>query len=144
MGSAIDATAIQFKLLNRSRGPAVWSPRAQADKRRYGACVRAALEREPRISWIVGKAGGILVENGRVAGLAMTSSAVANKANRRAHAVICRAASAGSRPGHRAAARWRGWGVAPEGAGRLGTPRERPSRAGGICFSSSPANAFGQ
>ena len=34
MGLAIDATAIQFKLLNRSRGPAVWSPRAQADKRR--------------------------------------------------------------------------------------------------------------
>ena len=32
MGRAIDATAIQFKLLNRSRGPAVWSPRAQADK----------------------------------------------------------------------------------------------------------------
>src|SRR5262245_55485325 len=71
MGLAIDATAIQFKLLNRSRGPAVWSPRAQADKRRYGAWVRAALEREPNISWIVGKAGAILVENGRVAGLAM-------------------------------------------------------------------------
>ena len=33
MGQAIDATGIQFKLLNRSRGPAVWSPRAQADKR---------------------------------------------------------------------------------------------------------------
>ena len=37
MGRAIDATGIQFKLLNRSRGPAVWSPRAQADKRRYSA-----------------------------------------------------------------------------------------------------------
>ena len=40
MGRAIDATGIQFKLLNRSRGPAVWSPRAQADKkslRRMGA-----------------------------------------------------------------------------------------------------------
>ena len=71
MGLAIDATAIQFKLLNRSRGPAVWSPRAQADKRRYSAWVRAALEREPGISWILGKAGRILVEDGRVAGLAM-------------------------------------------------------------------------
>src|SRR6267378_1754976 len=50
MGIAIDATAIQFKLLNRSRGPAVWSPRAQADKRRYSEWVRRALEREPNIS----------------------------------------------------------------------------------------------
>jgi len=71
MGTAIDATAIQFKLLNRSRGPAVWSPRAQADKRVYSAWVRAALEREPNISWIVGRAGRILVENGRVAGLSL-------------------------------------------------------------------------
>jgi tRNA uridine 5-carboxymethylaminomethyl modification enzyme len=71
MGVAIDATAIQFKLLNRSRGPAVWSPRAQADKRRYSAWVRAALEREPNVSWIIGRAGTILVENGRVAGLAL-------------------------------------------------------------------------
>ena len=43
MGRAIDATGIQFKLLNRSRGPAVWSPRAQADKKRYAAWVTAAL-----------------------------------------------------------------------------------------------------
>lgn len=71
MGLAIDATAIQFKLLNRSRGPAVWSPRAQADKKRYGAWVRAALAREPNISWIVGRAGRILVEHGCVAGLAL-------------------------------------------------------------------------
>jgi tRNA uridine 5-carboxymethylaminomethyl modification enzyme len=71
MGIAIDATAIQFKLLNRSRGPAVWSPRAQADKRRYSEWVRRALEREPNISWIVGRAGRILVEDGRVAGLAL-------------------------------------------------------------------------
>ena len=71
MGVAIDATGIQFKLLNRSRGPAVWSPRAQADKRRYGAWVRSALERQPNISWIIGKAGRILVEHDRVRGLAM-------------------------------------------------------------------------
>jgi tRNA uridine 5-carboxymethylaminomethyl modification enzyme len=71
MGIAIDATAIQFKLLNRSRGPAVWSPRAQADKRRYSEWVRRALEREPHISWIVGRAGRILVEDDRVAGLAL-------------------------------------------------------------------------
>ena len=55
MGLAIDATGIQFKLLNRSRGPAVWSPRAQADKRRYGAgCAR---NWRPTIEWVIGKAG---------------------------------------------------------------------------------------
>ena len=71
MGKAIDATGIQFKLLNRSRGPAVWSPRAQADKRRYGVWVTEALEREPNITWVIGKAGRILVEQGRAVGLAM-------------------------------------------------------------------------
>src|SRR5918999_4295710 len=64
MGTAIDATAIQFKLLNRSRGPAVWSPRAQADKRDYSDWVTAALERESNITWILGKAGEVLVEHG--------------------------------------------------------------------------------
>src|SRR4051812_27013806 len=71
MGLAIDATGIQFKLLNRSRGPAVWSPRAQADKRRYSEWVRGALEREPNISWIIGRAGRILVDGGRLTGLAL-------------------------------------------------------------------------
>ena len=71
MGEAIDATAIQFKLLNRSRGPAVWSPRAQADKRRYAEWMRARLEREPNIGWIVDRAGAVVVEEGRVVGVEM-------------------------------------------------------------------------
>ena len=71
MARAIDATGIQFKLLNRSRGPAVWSPRAQADKRRYAAWVTDALEREANIAWLFGKAGRILIANGRVVGLVM-------------------------------------------------------------------------
>jgi tRNA uridine 5-carboxymethylaminomethyl modification enzyme len=70
MGLAIDATGIQFKLLNRSRGPAVWSPRAQADKRRYAAWVRNALLAEPNITWIFRRAGRILIEGGCVTGLA--------------------------------------------------------------------------
>src|SRR6476660_4623605 len=69
MGRAIDATGIQFKLLNRSRGPAVWSPRAQADKPLYGRWVRAALEAEPNIEWILGRAGRILIDGGRISGL---------------------------------------------------------------------------
>ena len=71
MGRAIDATGIQFKLLNRSRGPAVWSPRAQADKRRYGAWVAEALEHEPHITWLLARAGRIDVANGRVVSLTM-------------------------------------------------------------------------
>src|SRR5215510_12146081 len=71
MCRAMDATGIQFKLLNRSRGPAVWSPRAQADKKRYGAWVAAALSREANVSWLLGKAGRIVTQNGRVAGIAM-------------------------------------------------------------------------
>ena len=69
MGLAIDATGIQFKMLNRSRGPAVWSPRAQADKRRYGAWVKAALEAESNIDWIFGKAGRIRTQDTRVTGI---------------------------------------------------------------------------
>ena len=71
MGRAIDATGLQFKVLNRSRGPAVWSPRAQADKRRYSEWIRAALEAETRIEWILGRAGRVLVSGGRVTGLAL-------------------------------------------------------------------------
>jgi tRNA uridine 5-carboxymethylaminomethyl modification enzyme len=70
MGRAIDATGIQFKLLNRSRGPAVWSPRAQADKRRYGAWVRDALEAHPHITWMYRRAARVLSAHGRVTGLA--------------------------------------------------------------------------
>src|SRR4051812_19256231 len=71
MGRAIDATGIQFKLLNRSRGPAVWSPRAQADKKIYGQWVKRALDAEPRITWLIGRAGALVIEHGRITGLAM-------------------------------------------------------------------------
>ena len=71
MGEAIDATGIQFKLLNRSRGPAVWSPRAQADKRAYGEWVRNRLSAHPNIEWVIGRAGRLVAENGRVSGLAI-------------------------------------------------------------------------
>ena len=69
MGLAIDATGIQFKLLNRSRGPAVWSPRAQADKRRYSDWVREALRAHSAIEWILAPATRIVAEGSRVVGL---------------------------------------------------------------------------
>jgi tRNA uridine 5-carboxymethylaminomethyl modification enzyme len=71
MGRAIDATGIQFKLLNRSRGPAVWSPRAQADKRRYSAWVARELRQQPNISWLIGSAAQPDVQHGRIVGLIM-------------------------------------------------------------------------
>lgn len=71
MGRAIDATGTQFKLLNRSRGPAVWSPRAQADKVLYGQWVTQAIDQAPNIEWIIGRAGRILFSAGRVTGLAL-------------------------------------------------------------------------
>jgi tRNA uridine 5-carboxymethylaminomethyl modification enzyme len=72
MGRAIDATAIQFKLLNRSRGPAVWSPRAQADKKTYALWVTEALDAEANIHWLIGEAGSLLTKAGRVCGLRLT------------------------------------------------------------------------
>jgi tRNA uridine 5-carboxymethylaminomethyl modification enzyme len=71
MGRAIDATGIQFKLLNRSRGPAVWSPRAQADKRLYGEWVADVIGQQTNIEWILGKSAKVLVSGGRITGMAM-------------------------------------------------------------------------
>ena len=50
MGRTIDAAGIQFRLLNRSKGPAVWSPRAQADKDLYAATMRQRLESQPNLT----------------------------------------------------------------------------------------------
>src|ERR1700738_2584318 len=49
MGEVTDAVGIQFRLLNTSRGPAVWSPRAQCDKKQYRIRMREVLEQEPNL-----------------------------------------------------------------------------------------------
>ena len=49
MGEVTDAVGIQFRLLNTSRGPAVWSPRAQCDKQQYRLKMRQVLESEPNL-----------------------------------------------------------------------------------------------
>ena len=69
MGEVIDRTGIQFRLLNRSRGPAVWSPRAQADKQSYRVAVRCLLEKEARLGIRQAEVVGILRENGQVSGV---------------------------------------------------------------------------
>lgn len=69
MGEVIDRTGIQFRLLNRSRGPAVWSPRAQADKQRYRVAMRRLLEGEARLGIKQAEVVEIVRENGRVGGV---------------------------------------------------------------------------
>lgn len=69
MGLAIDATGVQFKVLNRSRGPAVWAPRAQADKQRYAAWVRARLESTPGVTVREAHVAALVMNGGQVAGV---------------------------------------------------------------------------
>lgn len=63
MGEVTDAVGIQFRLLNTSRGPAVWSPRAQCDKRQYRARMREALEKEVNLRIIQAEVAQVLVDD---------------------------------------------------------------------------------
>ena len=75
MGQLADEVGIQFRLLNTSRGPAVWSPRAQMDKRAYRVKMRETLEREPRLRILQAEVAGLLYEPGagrrRICGVAL-------------------------------------------------------------------------
>jgi tRNA uridine 5-carboxymethylaminomethyl modification enzyme len=64
MGEVTDAVGIQFRLLNTSRGPAVWSPRAQCDKAQYRVKMRAVLEREPLLTIKQAEVADVIVEPG--------------------------------------------------------------------------------
>src|SRR5690349_11734642 len=63
MGEATDAVGIQFRLLNTSRGPAVWSPRAQCDKKMYRVKMREMLEREPNLSIKQAEVAELIIES---------------------------------------------------------------------------------
>jgi tRNA uridine 5-carboxymethylaminomethyl modification enzyme len=69
MGEVTDAVGIQFRLLNTSRGPAVWSPRAQCDKKQYRIKMREVLEREPNLRILQAEVAELAVENGRATGV---------------------------------------------------------------------------
>src|SRR5512139_2689954 len=64
MGEVTDRAGIQFRLLNTSRGPAVWSPRAQCDKSVYRTLMREVLEREPNLRIVQAEAAELLFDNG--------------------------------------------------------------------------------
>src|SRR5579883_1089957 len=69
MGEAADAVGIQFRLLNTSRGPAVWSPRAQCDKKQYRLWMREVLECEPNLRIVQAEVAQLIVSEGRVRGV---------------------------------------------------------------------------
>jgi tRNA uridine 5-carboxymethylaminomethyl modification enzyme len=69
MGRVADAAGIQFRMLNRRKGPAVRGPRAQADRKLYAAAMQAAILEAANLSVIEGEADELLVRDGRVAGV---------------------------------------------------------------------------
>jgi tRNA uridine 5-carboxymethylaminomethyl modification enzyme len=69
MGRVADAGGIQFRMLNRRKGPAVRGPRAQADRQLYAAAMQAAISETDNISVIEGEADELIVSNGRVTGI---------------------------------------------------------------------------
>lgn len=69
MGRVTDATAIQFRMLNRSKGPAVWSPRAQCDREKYIWQWRTVLDATPNLEIWQDQASELIVENGRAVGI---------------------------------------------------------------------------
>jgi len=69
MGEVTDAVGIQFRLLNTSRGPAVWSPRAQCDKKQYRIRMKEVLEREPNLHIKQAEVAALIIEDGRTRGV---------------------------------------------------------------------------
>lgn len=69
MGIVTDRTAIQFRMLNRSKGPAMWSPRAQSDRMKFSAEWRRILENTPNLSMWQDDVTGLVVEDGVVKGV---------------------------------------------------------------------------
>ena len=74
MGRVIDQTGIQFRMLNRSRGPAVQAPRAQADRALYRQQMRQELESLPNLALRQGEVVQLLVEDNRVVGVELMDS----------------------------------------------------------------------
>jgi tRNA uridine 5-carboxymethylaminomethyl modification enzyme len=89
MGEVTDAVGIQFRLLNTSRGPAVWSPRAQCDKQQYRLKMRQVLESEPNLRIKQAEVTDLIIEDGRAqASEAGNTGAV--HARRRTHGIMLR------------------------------------------------------
>jgi tRNA uridine 5-carboxymethylaminomethyl modification enzyme len=68
-GIVSDKTAIQFKMLNRSKGPAMWSPRVQSDRMRFAEEWRLMLEYTPNLDFYQEMVAGLIIENNRIKGI---------------------------------------------------------------------------
>lgn len=68
-GIITDKTMIQFRMLNRSKGPAMWSPRAQSDRMRFAEEWRLALETNPNVDFFQDMVNGLLIEGNKVVGV---------------------------------------------------------------------------
>lgn len=68
-GIVSDKTAIQFKMLNKSKGPAMWSPRVQSDRMRFAEEWRLMLERTPNLDFYQEMVRGLIIENGKIKGI---------------------------------------------------------------------------
>lgn len=76
MGRVADAAGIQFRLLNRSKGPAVRGPRTQADRKLYRKAMQAAIVAQDRLEVVEGEAADLLLENGQVAAVVLADGRV--------------------------------------------------------------------
>src|SRR6202161_3909612 len=78
MGELTDAVGIQFRLLNTSRGPAVWSPRAQCDKKQYRLRMRDILENESHLRILQAEVAHLILAGRRVTGVALRDGRTLN------------------------------------------------------------------
>ena len=131
MARAADRSAIHRRMLNRSKGPAVWGPRVQADRNLYAGAVRELLA-QSGVAMLIGEVSEVLVAHGRVRGLMVDSQRIAAQAVVIATGTFLDAALflgmervAGGRTGETSsvalAAQLRDWGVA-QGRLKTGTP----------------------
>ncbi|MGM9859753.1 MAG: tRNA uridine-5-carboxymethylaminomethyl(34) synthesis enzyme MnmG [Muribaculaceae bacterium] len=76
MGVITDRATIQFRMLNLSKGPAMWSPRAQTDRSKYSAMMREALEHTPNLWMWQGNVDRLIIEDGAVTGVSTVEGAI--------------------------------------------------------------------
>ncbi|MFO6431218.1 tRNA uridine-5-carboxymethylaminomethyl(34) synthesis enzyme MnmG [Erythrobacter sp. W302b] len=85
IGRAADAGAIHYRMLNRSKGSAVWGPRVQADRVRFKAAVQAIVRAQPNLTLVQGEAAALVLKGGRVAGLELADGTMFHVK----HLVLC-------------------------------------------------------